>query len=429
MKTNVHASATVVSGICFILFTGCTTPTRVVSNPRQQRPTLPDGRPLTIAVRCPEVERLKRMTRVAIRESNGLLYSGGFDADPVLAISAGLAKKDDGESLEWVGKYTLTSLSAGTVLQKTVVRRPARDYFRCNEKQRQALYDDVAQRTVSDLFLHTEALIQAITRVGTVKERMLKAAESGARTKGEVHGVDTSGIHYVYTGEVFQGVADGEGDMHWDNGDMYIGHFRGGLPHGPGKRLVREQGWYKGTFSEGQIVEGSVAYTSQKGWPTFVGKFKNGLPHGPGKLMYASNADLQYHGKTVEGTFENGVLQGEAKITYPSGATLVVNHVNGLRNGTGTYTATNGSTEQWTYHNGSFVENESNGVYHKEAANAPKDSLISTALKLQGLASTIHRVTAKSSGRKFIGKGSPPVNSFDANNQPNEKYFEWAYGE
>ena len=96
-------------------------------------------------------------------------------------------------------------------------------------------------------------------------------------------------------------------------------------------------------------------------------------------------------------------------------------------NGQGVMTYPNGTTGPLLFHNGSFVESTAGGQYQKEAANAPMDNLIGTALKVQGLANTINRIGGLNEKRTFVGKGSPPLNSFNKNNVANKRYFDWAF--
>lgn len=70
-------------------------------------------------------------------------------------------------------------------------------------------------------------------------------------------------------------------------------------------------------------------------------------------------------------------------------------------------------------------------IYRKAARAGDLQGMVNAAAAGLGLARNLDKMvgSGKHKGKKFIGKGSPPLNSFDANNKPNARYFKWAYGD
>ena len=81
----------------------------------------------------------------------------------------------------------------------------------------------------------------------------------------------------TYTGYVVTHRMNGQGQLTYQNGDVYKGHFVNG------------------------IFDGEGTYTAKSGW-SYSGEFKDGQPNGQGTLK-AQN------GKVYTGTFKQGIFQ------------------------------------------------------------------------------------------------------------------------
>ena len=103
----------------------------------------------------------------------------------------------------------------------------------------------------------------------------------GLPTSTSIHGVGT--ITYtngdIYTGDIGNGVPDGQGTYTYPNGNKYVGGFKGGRYHGQGTE----------TFTDGRKYVG------------YVGEFEDGYRHGQGTLTFAD-------GRVKEGIWEGWLL-------------------------------------------------------------------------------------------------------------------------
>ncbi|XP_062025683.1 phosphatidylinositol 4-phosphate 5-kinase 8 [Rosa rugosa] len=130
---------------------------------------------------------------------------------------------------------------------------------------------------------------------------------------------------------------DSESEKAFSNRDVYIGKFKGILPHGKGKYA-----WSDGTIYEGDWEEGKMTGKGQMIWTSgakYVGDFSGGylhgygiftgpdgsfyqgcwrmnIQHGIGKKQY-SNSDI------YEGSWKEGVHEGNGRYSWNSGNTYV----------------------------------------------------------------------------------------------------------
>ncbi|KAL6179017.1 hypothetical protein ACLB2K_050533 [Fragaria x ananassa] len=130
---------------------------------------------------------------------------------------------------------------------------------------------------------------------------------------------------------------DSESEKAFSNRDVYIGKFKGILPHGKGKYA-----WSDGTVYEGDWEEGKMTGKGQMIWTSgaqYVGEFSGGylhgfgmftgpdgsfyqgccrmnIQHGIGKKHY-SNSDI------YEGSWKEGVHEGNGRYSWNSGNTYV----------------------------------------------------------------------------------------------------------
>ncbi len=132
-----------------------------------------------------------------------------------------------------------------------------------------------------------------------------------------------------YEGSFKNHKADGFGHFNYANGDYYKGEFREGLKHGNGA-LYSANGEKRGTWKEGEFMDslksglGCIAgdcvtgigtYVYKDAAATYMGRFENGLPQGEGVITYTN-------GDRYEGKWENGTFNGKGTLFMADGTSL-----------------------------------------------------------------------------------------------------------
>lgn len=126
-----------------------------------------------------------------------------------------------------------------------------------------------------------------------------------------------------------QGELEGNGRMHWKNGDSYEGNFVAGLFQGQGKLSMSSSGVYTGSFVGGAMEgQGELVYTDGS---RYLGEFKESQFHGKGKLMYSD-------GSFYTGDFANGRPNGKGRWVFADQSTYTGDVVNGVITGKGELT-------------------------------------------------------------------------------------------
>lgn len=165
------------------------------------------------------------------------------------------------------------------------------------------------------------------------------------------------------------------------NGDLYIGSFSGGFPHGSGKYL-----WSDGCMYEGEWKRGKASGKGKFSWPsgaTYEGEFKSGRmegfgtftgadgdtyrgtwaadrKHGHGQKRYANGdfyegtwrRNLQdgrgryvwRNGNQYTGEWRGGVISGKGLLVWPNGDRYEGIWENGVPRGSGVFTCVDGSS-------------------------------------------------------------------------------------
>ena len=111
--------------------------------------------------------------------------------------------------------------------------------------------------------------------------------------EGQLENYETGGI---YLGEFENGEITGQGIFKWKNGEIYEGNFIKGIKHGKGIHKWPDGSQYEGKYNNG-IREGKAKYKWADG-RIFKGHFKDGKPEGKGKITY--------NGITIECEYKNG---------------------------------------------------------------------------------------------------------------------------
>lgn len=138
----------------------------------------------------------------------------------------------------------------------------------------------------------------------------------------------------TYSGQYMLGKRHGYGQMVYNDGAVYAGHWRNDLCDGDGVYIgvtgemqvgnFREDylnGVAKINFPNGDVYEGQClnnvrhgegTYTWKENSSTYAGEWKDGVRHGKGTYIWADNANF-------DGSFENGVLHGRGTYTNKTG--------------------------------------------------------------------------------------------------------------
>ncbi|PCJ11441.1 MAG: hypothetical protein COB04_19115 [Gammaproteobacteria bacterium] len=83
-----------------------------------------------------------------------------------------------------------------------------------------------------------------------------------------------------YSGDLINGVREGQGTLSWDNGDVYEGQFLAGKRHGKGRLVWSSGEAYEGDFLKGKRT-GFGSYTWNNG-QKYLGQWLDDQPNGQG---------------------------------------------------------------------------------------------------------------------------------------------------
>lgn len=137
----------------------------------------------------------------------------------------------------------------------------------------------------------------------------------------------------VYTGELYQGLLHGQGELVWPDGERYSGSFVRGVYSGQGVLSYASGDEYRGEFIAGEMT-GQGELSGADG-TRYIGEFLRGQFNGPGEFVNAEGAryiatftegDLsgpgEYFGKDGEhyqGDFQHWSFAGAGTLTEKSG--------------------------------------------------------------------------------------------------------------
>ena len=149
----------------------------------------------------------------------------------------------------------------------------------------------------------------------------------------------------LYTGDMVDGTATGEGRIQYHNGDHCEGSFSYGALNGEGEYVWANGDRRKGTWVNG-VLEGYGVDERADG-ARYEGEFKENKYHGEGTYV---NAD----GNEYTGEWVNGKFHGYGKYTWNEGGVYEGEFADGSLTGYGVYTNPNGEVfegyfEDWKY--------------------------------------------------------------------------------
>jgi hypothetical protein len=134
-----------------------------------------------------------------------------------------------------------------------------------------------------------------------------------------------------YTGDVNNGLREGEGSYTFANGDVYEGLFENNLPHGKGKLSFDNGDEYEGGFRNGAIAGfGTYSWLADFNKLRYNGFWENGSLAGKGELEFSS-------GDVFKGEFAGGVYHGKGVLAYANGDCYDGTYVNGRPVGSGKF--------------------------------------------------------------------------------------------
>jgi len=128
----------------------------------------------------------------------------------------------------------------------------------------------------------------------------------------------------------------------WDNGDRYVGQFKGKFQHGQGTLFYASGNKYEGEWKDG-LRHGHGVYTFANG-DKYEGEYSENKKHGYGVFTF-------HTGEKYEGMWYKDKQEGKGKYTYSSGNVYDGEWVNDERSGTGTYISKNGDRYEGKWRN------------------------------------------------------------------------------
>ncbi|XP_073035661.1 phosphatidylinositol 4-phosphate 5-kinase 1-like [Primulina eburnea] len=161
-------------------------------------------------------------------------------------------------------------------------------------------------------------------------------------------------------------VEDGALEKRLRNGDLYIGSFSSGIPHGLGKYL-----WKDGCMYEGEWRKGKASGKGKFSWPsgaTFEGEFKSGRMDGTGTFVGSDgdtykgswSADRKHgygvkhyvNGDYYEGHWKRNLQEGQGRYVWRNGNEYNGEWKNGNIHGKGIWVWDNGNRYEVNWENG-----------------------------------------------------------------------------
>lgn len=151
----------------------------------------------------------------------------------------------------------------------------------------------------------------------------------------------------VYTGEVKDGLPNGQGKYIFANGDVYEGWLKDDERNGQGKYIFANGAVYEGEWKDGEANgQGTMKYASGA---VYEGEWKDDKHNGQGKYTFAN-------GDVYEGEWKDNKRIGQGKFTFASGSVYEGEWRDDKRNGQGKYTFASGEVYE-----GEFKDGEKNG--------------------------------------------------------------------
>lgn len=124
----------------------------------------------------------------------------------------------------------------------------------------------------------------------------------------------------TYSGEVLDGIPNGEGTWISPDGQQYVGKWQDGFWHGEGTRTAVDGSMSTGEYRNGKR-NGQSTWRHPDG-RTYVGEFRDDQMYGQGVHTFSN-------GDKYTGTFENGKQHGQGTYEFSDGSVVAGEWQNG----------------------------------------------------------------------------------------------------
>lgn len=227
---------------------------------------------------------------------------------------------------------------------------PARHRARQTRSADQRAVDTPTQiaAPARDLRVHCGAAGRSLRRAKFSNGNMYVGKWAGGKPHGQ--GVYTWGDGSTYTGEFQQGCFHGCGEKVWPCGRWYRGEWKCDVMCGDGEMSWPSGAHYVGRFRKG-LFHGKGKRTRPNG-DTYVGQFCDGMEEGEG--VFHSLED----GWTYSGRWLHGRLYGAGQLLWADKTRYVGDFMNGSRAGHGKLTWPDGSVCEGLWAHGKLVKEE-----------------------------------------------------------------------
>ncbi|XP_034910743.1 phosphatidylinositol 4-phosphate 5-kinase 7 [Populus alba] len=132
----------------------------------------------------------------------------------------------------------------------------------------------------------------------------------------------------VYNGDWEEGKMTGKGQILWSSGAKYEGDFSGGYLHGIGTLIGHDGSEYKGAWR--MNVRHGLGRKQYSNLDVYEGSWKEGMREGCGSYSWNS-------GNTYTGNWKGGKICGRGVMKWENGDLFDGFWINGLRHGSGVY--------------------------------------------------------------------------------------------
>jgi len=124
----------------------------------------------------------------------------------------------------------------------------------------------------------------------------------------------------TYSGEVLDGIPNGQGTWNSLDGQQYVGQWQDGLWHGEGTHIAADRSENTGEYQSGQR-NGQSTWSHPDG-RKYVGEFREDQMHGQGVHTFSN-------GDRYTGAFENDKQHGQGTYTFSDGSVVAGDWQNG----------------------------------------------------------------------------------------------------
>ncbi len=152
----------------------------------------------------------------------------------------------------------------------------------------------------------------------------------------------------VYSGELKELKGQGQGKIEWPDGRVYTGGIKDNMAEGEGTMVYADGNRYQkyiGDFASGQMQgQGSILFADGR---IYVGGFINNEATGTGKIIWPTSVGIHY-----EGEVKDGLMEGQGELETANGDVYTGAFKNNLAKGQGTLVFADGRQYTGQFENG-----------------------------------------------------------------------------